>query len=67
LTNIVFKDYNQVINIRYLHIYITVVHWQGRGVGHGSICGILYFKLNGIEAIKKSPNLKLFSDRTSST
>ena len=35
LTKIVFKDYYQVINIRYLHIYITVANWQGRGVGHG--------------------------------
>jgi len=30
-----FKDYNQVINITYLHIYIAVANWQGQGVCHG--------------------------------
>jgi hypothetical protein len=30
------------------------------------ICGILYLKLNGVDAINKSPNLELLSERTSS-
>jgi hypothetical protein len=69
---LLFKDYNQDITIRYLHIYTTVANWQRRSVWHGikqTVKSLWYplFQAQWDRCDKKSPNLQLLSDKTSAS